>query len=66
VALGGRNRRRDGYLLLGEADIATVRCGAGFGGGCAGCPLEGWTMPIASTVTHAGICRTKKFSFDMP
>jgi hypothetical protein len=24
------------------------------------------TGPIASTVTHAGICRTKKFSFEMP
>jgi len=28
--------------------------------------VEGSTKPIASTVTHAGIVRIKRYSFDMP
>jgi hypothetical protein len=27
---------------------------------------EGSTRPIASTVTHAGICKVKRYAFDMP
>lgn len=27
---------------------------------------EGSTKPIASTVTHAGICKVKRYAFDLP
>ena len=27
---------------------------------------EGSTRPVSSIVTHAGICKTRRFSFDMP
>jgi hypothetical protein len=28
--------------------------------------IAGSTRPIASTVTHAGICKVKRYAFDMP
>jgi hypothetical protein len=28
--------------------------------------IEGSTLPIASTIRHAGIVATKKYSFEMP
>jgi hypothetical protein len=51
----------DGERILATAITEQFTLNAGFE------PLtQGSTKPIASTVTHAGIVKMKRFAFDMP
>jgi hypothetical protein len=53
----------DGERILATA--ITEQCTLNAGGEFE--PLtQGSTKPIASTVTHAGIVKMKRFAFDMP